>query len=71
MRVCLALGVFSEIIKFFSVTQIIPMVDPEIAVQSGTPSLQWVPTGEYTPYLAIVHLPLELCSLYLFSCFSR
>lgn len=65
MRVCLALGVISEIIKLFSVTQIIPMVDPVIAVQSGTPSLQWIPTGEYTPYLAMEHLPLELCSLYL------
>lgn len=65
MCVCLALGVISEIIKVFSVTQIVPMVDPVIAVQSGTPSLQWVPTGEYTPYLAMEHLPLELCSLYL------
>ena len=65
LTVCLVVGVLSEVIKVFSVAQIIPMVDPVIAVQNGVSELQWVPTGEYTPYLAMEHLPLELCSLYI------
>ena len=65
MTVCMALGVVSEIVKVFSVAQIVPMVEPVIAEQNGALALQWFPTGEYTPVLASEHLPLELCSLYL------
>lgn len=63
--VCLALGIVSEVIKVFSVSGIVPMVDPVIAEQNSEAVLQWIPTGEYTPYLPMEHLPLELCSLYL------
>ena len=61
----LVLGILSEVIKVFSVTQIVPMVDPVIVTQDGAAALQWIPTGEYTPYLAMEHMPLELCSLFL------
>ena len=63
--VCFVLGLVSEVIKFFSASTIIPMVDPVIAEKGGETLLQWVPTGEYTPYLAMEHLPMELCSLFL------
>ena len=65
MTVCMALGVASEVVKVFSVARIVPMVDPVILEQDGAMVLQWMPTGEYTPYLAMEHLPIELCSLYL------
>ena len=65
LTVCLALGVLSEVIKVFSVAVIVPMVDPVIAESGGSAVLEWVPTGQYTPYLAMEHLPLELCSLFL------
>ena len=61
----LALGLLSEVVKLFSAAVIVPMVDPVVAAENGTYVLQWVPSGEYTPYLAMEHLPLELCSLYL------
>ena len=63
--VCMVVGIISEVFKVFSVAQIVPMVDPVIAEQNGEMVLQWIPTGEYTPYLAMEHLPFELCSLYL------
>lgn len=65
LKICIVIGVLSEIIKVFSVAQIVPMVDPVIVSQDGSQMLQYVPTGEYTPYIAKEHLPLELCSLYL------
>ena len=65
LSACMALGVISEIVKVFCVTEIVPVVDPVIAESGGSLALQWVPTGQYTPYLAMEHLPLELCSLYL------
>lgn len=63
--VCFVLGLVSEVIKVLSTTEIVPMVEPVIAEQNGSAVLQWIPSGEYTPYLAMEHLPLELCSLYL------
>ena len=54
-------GIISEIIKYFSVIKIVPMVEPTIVNNS----IEWVKTGEYTPYLQAEHLPFELCSLYL------
>lgn len=65
LAVSMALGAVSEVIKIFSVAEIVPMVDPVIAESGGSTVLQWVPTGQYTPYLAMEHLPLELCSLFL------
>ena len=65
LEVCIVIGILSEIIKVFSVAQIVPMVDPVIAEQNGAQMIQYIPTGEYTPYIAKEHMPLELCSLYL------
>lgn len=59
-------GTISEIVKFFSVSEIVPMVDAAIVEQNGSLSIAYLPSGEYTPYLPSEHLPLELCSLYLF-----
>ena len=60
------IGVLSELIKFFSVTVIVPMITPVIAEEGGMQVINWVPSGEYTPYLPLEHFPMELCSLYLF-----
>ena len=65
LYVCFIIGIASELIKVLSAIQIVPMVDPAIVEQGGAPAVEWIPTGEYTPYLAMEHLPLELCSLYL------
>ncbi len=65
LSVSLVIGLLSEVIKVFSVAQIVPMVDPVIAEHGGKAALEWIPTGEYTPYLGMEHLPLELCSLFL------
>ncbi|MBR5341742.1 MAG: YwaF family protein [Erysipelotrichaceae bacterium] len=58
-------GFVSEVIKLFCVSEIVPMVDPYIVNSNGNLALEWLPSGEYTPYLPLEHLPLELCSLYL------
>ena len=63
--VCFALGILSEIIKVLYTTEIVPMLDPVIIDQNGVSTLGWIPSGQYTPYLPLEHLPLELCSLYL------
>lgn len=65
-KTCLILGVVSEIIKVFSTAEILPMVDPVIIEENGTQVIGYTATGQYTPYLGKEHLPLELCSLYLF-----
>ena len=64
--VCLFLGVLSEVIKVLYTTEIVPMLDLTIIEENGLQTIGWIPSGEYTPYLPLEHLPLELCSLYLF-----
>lgn len=59
LKVCLGIGAVSEAVKVLSVTRILPMVEPEIA--GGELSYRVV--GEYTPYMEMAHLPIELCSL--------
>ena len=59
MKFCLAIGVISEAVKLFSVMRILPTVD--IAVKGTT--LDYTYAGQYTPYLEMADLPLELCSL--------
>lgn len=61
--ICLILGIGSEIIKIVSVMDIIPMVMPEVVVSEGNASIVYTPTGQYSPYLEVAHLPFELCSL--------
>ena len=62
LKACLIVGVVSEVTKVFSVTSILPMVTPEIAATESGQALTYVPIGQYTPYLKMEHLPLEMCS---------
>ena len=59
LKICLAIGVLSEAVKLFSVMRILPMVD--ITVNGA--ALDYTYAGQYTPYLEMADLPLELCSL--------
>jgi len=59
LRACLIVGVISEVIKVFSVTVILPTVTA--TVTGG--ELVYSVSGQYTPYMKMEHLPLELCSL--------
>lgn len=59
LKLCLTIGVLSEAVKLFSVMRILPMVD--IAVNGA--ALEYTYAGQYTPYLEMADLPLELCSL--------
>ena len=65
MRVALIVGIISEIVKFFSVAEIVPMVNPAVADSGGKLSIEYVPTGDYTPYVPLEHIPFELCSLFI------
>ncbi len=66
LQICIVLGFVSEVIKVLYTTQIVPMVNPVVIEENGVRSIAYVATGKYSPYLAMEHLPLELCSLYLF-----
>ena len=59
LKICLAIGAVSEVVKLFSAMRILPMVD--IAVNGA--ALDYTYAGQYTPYLEMADLPLELCSL--------
>lgn len=63
LKACFAVGILSEVTKVFSVTSILPMVTPEIVSNGDGSALVYTPIGQYTPYLKMEHLPLELCSL--------
>lgn len=65
LKVCLAIGLISEWVKILSVTNILPMVEPEILSSESGARLVYQATGEYSPYLEMAHLPFELCSLML------
>ena len=59
LRACLIVGFLSEVVKVFCVTTILPTVAPSV---SGG-ELVYTVAGQYTPYMKMEHLPLELCSL--------
>ena len=63
LKACLVVGAVSELVKIFCVTSILPVVTPQITIDAAGPALQYVPVGQYTPYMKMEHLPLELCSL--------
>ncbi len=65
LKVCLGLGLVSEEVKILTVMNILPMVEPEILTSESGAKLVYLPTGEYSPYLEMAHLPFELCSLML------
>lgn len=63
LKVCLGVGLVSEVVKILTVMNILPMVEP--VIQSGEDGAQitYMATGEFSPYLEMAHLPIELCSL--------
>ena len=63
LKICFVLGLCSETVKIFSVARILPMVTPFIEKTADIQTINYTPTGQYSPYLEIAHLPLELCSL--------
>ncbi len=65
LKVCFALGICSEVVKVFSCAKILPMVEPVITVGAEGPVMEYAATGQYTPYIEMAHMPLELCSLQL------
>ena len=65
LKVCLVVGLISEWVKILSVTKILPMVEAEILPSGSGARLLYQPTGEYSPYMEMAHLPFELCSLML------
>ncbi len=65
LRIALIIGIISEIIKFFSVAEMVPMVNPAVVDSGGNLSVEYVPTGQYTPYVPLEHIPFELCSLFI------
>ncbi|MBR4575473.1 MAG: YwaF family protein [Lachnospiraceae bacterium] len=65
MKSALYIGIASEVIKVFSVAQIVPVADTVIREEGGRITVDYVVSAGYTPYIAMEHMPLELCSLYL------
>lgn len=65
MKTAFVIGLVSEVIKVFTMTTIVPVVDPVIVQNGETIVVQYASHGEYTPYLAMEHMPMELCSLYI------
>ena len=63
LKACLVVGAASELVKIFCVTSVLPVVTPQIAMDAAGPALQYVPVGQYSPYMKLEHLPLEMCSL--------
>lgn len=63
LTACLIVGIASEFVKIFCVTYILPVVTPEIAVGETGAVLRYAELGQYTPYMKMEHLPLEMCSL--------
>ena len=59
LKICLVISLCSELVKIFSVSRILPMVTPVVRGQA----INYAASGQYSPYLEIAHLPLELCSL--------
>lgn len=66
LKVALGIAVFSEIIKYFSAIQILPLVDSVVTQVNGKPELAYKSLGLYTPVIAPEHLPFELCSIQIF-----
>lgn len=64
LKVCLCIGIVSEVIKFFSVSEIVPFINNAFANQDG--SIGYAFGNEYTPIINAEHLPFEMCSLQLF-----
>lgn len=63
LKICFVLGLCSETVKIFSVARILPMVAPIIEKTADIQTINYTPTGQYSPYLEIAHMPFELCSL--------
>ncbi|MBQ6560594.1 MAG: YwaF family protein [Erysipelotrichaceae bacterium] len=59
LKVCLLLGLISEVVKVLCVIEIVPVVKP--VVENGV--LVYQETRKYAPYIEAEHLPFELCTL--------
>ena len=70
LTVCCGVSLASEFIKFFSTIQMVPVVKQAVETINGVPTLVYVQTGEFAPYMEAEHLPLELCSLQIFFIFA-
>ena len=58
IKVCFLIAVICEIIKIFTIIEIVPMV--EAVVENG--NLVYNETGRFSPYIEAEHFPFELCS---------
>ena len=65
LKICLVIGIVSEVIKVFSVADIVPVVTPVITNGAGGIGVYYKAIGPYTPYINAEHLPFELCSIQL------
>ncbi len=65
MKVAFGLGILSEVVKVFAVAKIVPVIDPVIVQNEDVLAVEYVSLNDYTPYIAMEHMPLELCSLYI------
>ena len=63
LKICLVIGIVSEVIKVFSVASLVPVVTPVITESADGPVLGYRTIGPFTPYINAEHLPLELCSM--------
>lgn len=65
LKICLVIGIVSEVIKVFSVANIVPVVTPVVLNGAGGIEFDYKALGPYTPYINAEHLPFELCSIQL------
>jgi hypothetical protein len=65
LKICLVIGIVSEIIKIFSVADIVPVVTPVVTNSAGGIEFDYRAIGPYTPYIKAEHFPFQLCSIQL------
>ncbi|MBO6120012.1 MAG: YwaF family protein [Lachnospiraceae bacterium] len=58
IKVCFIIALFCEIVKIFTIIEIVPIV--ESVIENG--SIVYKETGRFSPYIKAEHLPFELCS---------
>lgn len=58
IKVCFLIAFICEIIKIFTIIDIVPIVDA--VVENG--NIVYKETGRFSPYIKAEHLPFELCS---------
>lgn len=66
MLIAFIVALCSEVIKFFSAIEILPLVDLVVKNIDGQATIAYEQLGAYTPMLGMEHLPFELCSIQIF-----